>query len=244
MPDPGEDTRRVLCQICGDWEKPPDEALPATLVRPSISRTIAKDHPSWSPDGYICLEDLNHYRAEHVEDVLEQERGELSALEAQVIRSLEEHEILATNINAEFDRRLTFGERLSDRIAVFGGSWTFILTFFGLLIVWIGINSGLLLGRPYDPYPYILLNLILSCLAAMQAPVIMMSQNRQEQKDRLRGEHDYRVDLKAEVEIRNLNAKMDQLLTHQWSRLLEIQKIQTEMMRELIRQTRPGTKAE
>src|SRR5205823_2265166 len=103
-----------------------------------------------------------------------------------------------------------------------------------MLVVWIVINSLAVLMRPFDPFPYILLNLILSCLAAIQAPIIMMSQNRLEARDRLRAEHDYRVNLKAELEIRHLHWKMDQLLTHQWRRLLEIQQIQTDLMEELL----------
>jgi uncharacterized membrane protein len=102
------------------------------------------------------------------------------------------------------------------------------------MCVWISINTINLLSRPFDPFPYILLNLVLSCLAAIQAPVIMMSQNRQESKDRLRAEHDYRVNLKAELEIRHLNAKLDLLLTHQWQRLMEIQQVQTDLIQELV----------
>jgi uncharacterized membrane protein len=150
-----------------------------------------------------------------------------------VLDSLKEHEILAKNINVEFEQELTFWERLSDKVASFGGSWGFILGFFLVMAVWVAINSLVLLTRPFDPYPYILLNLMLSCLAAVQAPVILMSQNRQEAKDRLRSEHDYQVNLKAELEIRHLNEKMDLLLNTQWRRLLEIQRIQMELMEEM-----------
>ncbi len=227
----------VLCQICGK-QKRSDEALPGELVRPSLVKTIHKEHPEFSSSGYICLEDLNHFRALHVEDVLEEDRGELSHLEADIVRSMQEHEILSRDINTEFDRQLTLGERLADRIAEFGGSWTFILLFFFVLVVWMIINSVAFLWRPFDPYPFILLNLLLSCLAAVQAPVIMMSQNRQEDKDRLRSENDYRVNLKAELEIRHLNEKMDHLLVNQWERLLEIQRIQMELMQEMVPRSR------
>jgi uncharacterized membrane protein len=114
-------------------------------------------------------------------------------------------------------------------VAEFGGSWTFILSFFFVLLLWIGVNAALL-ARPFDPYPFILLNLVLSCLAAIQAPIIMMSQNRQEDKDRMRSENDYRTNLKAELEIRHLHEKMDYLVLHQWQRLLEIQELQLELM--------------
>ncbi|MEO0146727.1 MAG: DUF1003 domain-containing protein, partial [candidate division WOR-3 bacterium] len=115
------------------------------------------------------------------------------------------------------------------------GSWAFIGTFIGVLFAWITLNSVVFLWRPFDPYPFILLNLILSCLAAIQAPIILMSQNRQEARDRLHLQHDYQVNLKAELEIRNLHEKLDHLLTYQWQRLLEIQEMQVEMMEEITR---------
>jgi uncharacterized membrane protein len=124
---------------------------------------------------------------------------------------------------------------MADRLASFGGSWTFLIIFASILLIWISLNSFLLLKRPFDPYPFILLNLVLSCLAAIQAPVIMMSQNRVEVKDRLRSQHDYRVNLKAELEIRQLHDKIDHLLSHQWERLVEIQQIQIDLLSELTR---------
>jgi uncharacterized membrane protein len=156
-------------------------------------------------------------------------------LEQEVMESLKQSDILTRNIDHEFSQKATFGEQLADRVASFGGSWRFLILFAVVLIVWIAVNSVVLLRRPFDPYPFILLNLILSCIAAVQAPVIMMSQNRQEAKDRLRAEHDYQINLKAEIEIRHINAKLDQLITHQWQRLLEIQRMQTEMMEDLAR---------
>ena len=129
---------------------------------------------------------------------------------------------------------------MADRIADFGGSWTFILSFGGFILVWVVINTIVLIARPFDPYPFILLNLFLSCLAAIQAPIIMMSQNRQELRDRLRSENDYRVNLKAELEIRHLHEKLDHLLQHQWERLIEIQQIQIELMNELTAGRRRG----
>jgi uncharacterized membrane protein len=229
----------VVCQICKKPKKT-TEVVPAELIRTPLVETIRKTHPDWSTDGFICIPDLNQFRARYVEDVLERDKGELSALEEQVVKSLKEHELLSSDINAEFDRKLTFSERLADRVASYGGSWRFIGIFMGVLLVWIVINSVVLARRPFDPYPFILLNLILSCIAAIQAPVIMMSQNRQEAKDRLRSEYDYRVNLKAELEIRHLHEKLDHLLVNQWHRLLEIQEIQTELMEELTRRTPRG----
>src|SRR6185312_14660906 len=185
---------------------------------------------------FICLPDLNRYRGEYFEDLINADKGELSTLEGEVIKSLkEEEELIATNINVEFDRQSTLGEQVADKVAEFGGSWVFISIFAAVLGGWIVINSASLLAQPFDPYPYILLNLVLSCLAAVQAPVIMMSQNRQEAKDRLRGEHDYQVNLKAELEIRHLHEKVDHLLSHQWERLAQIQEIQLELLAEISR---------
>jgi uncharacterized membrane protein len=223
------------CNICGK-SFPVKQMLPAEFVRNGVAETIKKDYPDWVPEGYVCLNDLNYFRGKHMEDVLEDERGEVSKLEKQVIKSLKKHELISENINAEFDRQLTFGERIADKVAEFGGSWRFIIIFGCILLFWIALNSLILLTRPFDPYPYILLNLVLSCLAAIQAPIIMMSQNRQEDKDRMRAEHDYRVNLKAELEIRHLNEKMDHLLQKQWHRLLEIQQIQLDLMEELTRE--------
>ena len=235
----GKQDEMVLCQICKE-EKRLSEVLPGELVRTPVVELIRKKYPEWSSKGFICLADLNHFRTEYVQDVLEAEQGEMSALEQEVVRSLKEHELLAKNINLEFDRELTFGQRLADKVAEFGGSWSFIVSFAVILVVWVAINSIALIWR-FDPYPFILLNLVLSCIAALQAPVIMMSQNRLEAKDRLRAEHDYQINLKAELEIRHLNAKIDLLLTHQWHRLLEIQQIQTELIEELARKTSTKT---
>ena len=242
MNQPPTTSTMVQCQICKK-QKQLDDVMPAELVRPPVVATIRKEHPDWSASEFICLSDLNHFRAAYFEDILELDKGELSTLEAAVVRSLEEEEaLLSKNINVEFDRALTFGERVADQVAEFGGSWGFIISFSVFLLLWIVLNAAALLRQPFDPYPHILLNLILSGLAALQAPIIMMSQNRQEAKDRLRAEHDYRVNLKAELEIRHLIAKLDQLVSHQWQRLLEIQRLQLELLQERPRTPSRGQK--
>ena len=179
-------------------------------------------------------EALGVFRAEYVRCVLEDDIGAISALENEVVRSMQEHEVLANNVEKTFEKQLTFGERLSDQIAEIGGSWKFIIGFGLFLVAWILVNTAWLRAKSPDPYPFILLNLILSCIAALQAPVIMMSQNRQEAKDRLRAEHDYKVNLKAELEIRHLHEKLDYLLKQQSQRLFELQDIQIELMEELV----------
>ena len=229
--------KTVVCQIC-KREKKISEVTPAEVVRSSVAALIKKQHPGWDSNGFICTADLNHFREEYIKNVLVTETGELSALERDVVKSMKQHELMTKNINAEFESNLTFGEKLSDRIAEFGGSWRFISIFGVVILVWIAINIVGLLSKPFDPFPFILLNLVLSTLAAIQAPIIMMSQNRLEARDRMRGEHDYRINLKAELEIRHLHEKLDHLLRHQWQRLLEIQNIQTELMEEIMKNGR------
>jgi uncharacterized membrane protein len=220
------------CQICKKVKKL-NELVPSDLVRPAIINLIQKAYPDLNDTGYICYDDLNVFRNKYLQQMLEEEKGELTELDQSVVQSFKDNEILARNIEVEYEEKLKPGERIADKIATYGGSWKFIITFAIVLAVWIIINSVVLLLRPFDPYPFILLNLVLSCLAAIQAPVIMMSQNRQEVKDRARSEHDYQINLKAELEIRNLHQKIDHLLTHQWERLVQIQQVQLEMMEEL-----------
>ena len=160
------------------------------------------------------------------------ERGEISALDRQVLTSLQNHEIVSVDPAELVDEHMTIGDRAADKVAQFGGSWTFILSFGLVLVVWMMLNVTGLLFKTFDPYPFILLNLVLSCIAAVQAPVIMMSQRRQEIKDRLRAENDYKVNLKAELEIRQLHEKIDHQLAHQWERLAEMQQLQIELLEE------------
>ncbi|HZD40190.1 MAG TPA: DUF1003 domain-containing protein [Terriglobales bacterium] len=202
------------------------------LVRPTVAEIIRKRRPDWSSTAMLCPECLHSFRSEYVEDALEDERGELSRLDLQVLQSLKEQETVSENLNLAFDKDLTFGQHVADQVAAFGGSWIFIIVFFAMLFAWMALNSMMLL-RPFDPYPFILLNLVLSCVAAIQAPIIMMSQNRLEARDRLRSEQDYQVNLKAELEIRHLHEKLDVLLKHQWQKLLEVQQIQMDLMKEL-----------
>lgn len=220
------------CAICGK-SLPSRELVPAAAVRDVISAEIVRDHPQWSAESFICRPDLARYRTNYVHSLLETERGELTSLEREVLLSIRDHELLATNVDAQFEGEWSLGERLADRIATFGGSWAFLISFGTFLVLWIAINTVVLVVRPPDPYPFILLNLVLSCLAAIQAPIIMTSQNRQEAKDRLRSQHDYQVNLKAELEIRHLHDKVDHLLSHQWDRLAQIQEIQLDILSEV-----------
>lgn len=222
----------IECQVCRNHFKL-GEVIKAKLIEAPIVEMIKVRHPQWSAEGYICLADLNLFRTAYVTEVLKSAGQEVYDLEQQMAKNLEEEELLSRNINQEFESRMTLGERLADRLADFGGSWTFISIFMIILVVWMCINTWILLEKPFDPYPYILLNLVLSCLAAIQAPVILMSQNRQEAKDRLQSEHDYQINVKAEIEIRKLHEKIDHLLMHQWQRLMEIQQLQVDLMEEI-----------
>ncbi|MGH7982983.1 MAG: DUF1003 domain-containing protein [Candidatus Udaeobacter sp.] len=228
-------TTPVICQVCKK-PKSPQSGMIAELIRPSLLGFTKKKLPDLDDKDFICFDDLGEFRKDYIKEVLEDEIGELSVLDQEVIESLEQHEILSSDIEKQFEKKLTFGERLSDRIAEFGGSWKFLITFGAVIVVWIGVNAVLLATRAFDPFPFILLNLILSCLAAVQAPVIMMSQNRAEARDRLRAENDYKVNLKAELEIRHLHEKIDHLLRRQYNRLFEIQQIQVELLEEISRQ--------
>ena len=220
------------CAICGEAFSQ-RTMVSGEIVRPEIAAEILKSYPDWSSDKFICKIDLAESRGKYVHSLLEAERGELSSLEHEVVRSLREHELLSSDVDSEFGETWSFGERMADKIATFGGSWAFLICFGFFLLIWIAMNSLVLVSRPRDPYPFIFLNLILSCLAAIQAPIIMMSQNRQDAKDRNRSQHDYQVNLKAELEIRHLHDKMDHLLSHQWDRLVQIQELQLELLSDL-----------
>jgi len=207
-------------------------------VRPAIAELIASEHPNIGTDDMICSRHIGDYRNRYVADLLDRERGELSELEKEVVESLAREETISRDVETTWEHRRTLGERVADAVADFGGSWTFIGIFFVVLVVWMGFNVWAAARAVFDPYPFILLNLVLSCLAAIQAPIIMMSQNRQEAKDRLRSENDFRVNLKAELEIRHLHEKIDHLLNRQWERLFEIQQIQLEILQDMGRHKR------
>ena len=197
-----------------------------------ISELIMSDHPEFTEDTFISSSDLNYYRKKYIESLLKKEK-EYARTEEDVLNSILSKEIISENSNKVYSKKQLIGQNIADSVAKFGGSWTFILIFIFILLFWIILNSITLMKKPFDPYPYILLNLVLSCLAALQAPVIMMSQNRQEEKDRIRAENDYQVNLKAEIEIKILHEKLNHLITDQWDRLVEIQEIQLELLEEL-----------
>ncbi|MCE5238745.1 DUF1003 domain-containing protein [bacterium] len=230
-------TPMVDCPVCHK-QHTAAELINGAFVRPSLVAQIREHHPDWTPEQPVCHECLDAARAEYIAESLASEKGELSSLEQEVVAALESRAFISTDTNAEFEEKTTFGQHIADRLADTAGSWGFIIGFGIVLVAWIALNSIALFARPFDPFPFILLNLVLSCLAAIQAPVIMMSQNRQEARDRLRAEHDYQVNLKAELEIKQLHEKIDHIMTRQWERLTEIQSIQVDLMNELLGQGR------
>ena len=214
-------------------EFPKSEKISASTIRPAILEVIRKEHPNFGANESCALSELNVYRQKYIGEYLVREIGELSQLEDTVLDSLKNRDTLVDKIE-EGDESILLGQKLADKVASFGGSWAFILSFAGFLVVWIIVNLYFLRNKPFDPYPFILLNLILSTIAALQAPVIMMSQNRQEEKDRERAKKDYMINLKSELEIRMLHEKLDHLIIHQQHELIEIQKVQIEMMNDIM----------
>jgi uncharacterized membrane protein len=204
------------------------------VIRKSIFDTIQKEHPEITNSGKISISELNYYREKYIAGYLLKEMGQLSDLENTVLNSLKDHSTLSDKIDGEENHEFTTGQKIADKVASFGGSWTFIIIFGAILFVWILLNAVFLANKGFDPYPFILMNLILSCIAAIQAPVIMMSQKRQEEKDRGRSKNDYMVNLKAEIEIRMLHEKMDHLIMKQQQELFEIQKVQIDMMNDIL----------
>lgn len=218
------------CVVCGR-QFPLWKLRRASQLRPAQYEMISAEVPACNPDSLVCGEDLARFRRQYVEKLLDDERGELGALDRQVLDSIEKDQSTVQEAGAELlERSSSFGERAADHVASLGGSWAFILMFLGVLVSWMALNISGLLAAPFDPYPFILLNLVLSCVAALQAPIIMMSQKRQEEKDRIRAENDYKINLRAELEIRQLHEKIDHQMAHQWERLAELQQIQIELL--------------
>lgn len=230
----------AACPVCGKL-RPESDLVPGRVLRPGMAERIEREHPQWSRDQPVCLNCMADYRAAHIRDLLTAEIGELRTLDDSIVERLTRNEAISTDVDADFTRDRTFGERIADKVAQFGGSWTFIILFLLVLVLWMGLNTLALASRAFDPYPYILLNLVLSCIAALQAPIIMMSQRRQENRDRLRSQSDYLINLKAELEVRLLHEKLDHVLRQQWDRMTEIQTIQIELLEEALGRIRQET---
>ncbi|MEZ4944089.1 MAG: DUF1003 domain-containing protein [Cyclobacteriaceae bacterium] len=215
-------------------EYPINSRVSGQSIRQSLFDFIQKDNPQFTRDHCLSNSELNHYREQYISNYLIKEMGELTELEKTVLESITSKTTITDKVDDDEQANPTLGQRVADKVATFGGSWTFIISFGVFLILWISLNVVWLANKGFDPFPFILLNLILSCIAAMQAPVIMMSQNRQEEKDRERAKKDYMINLKSELEIRILHEKIDHMIMHQQQNLLEIQKVQIEMMNDIL----------
>jgi uncharacterized membrane protein len=223
---------KVNCSLCGTAVEGRHLASPQKLEN-RILDLIRQDRPDWEAKRGICPNCLEQYRAKKFVGYLEAEYQKLSEIEQAVVSKITRRGRVSRVVHQDFEHDMTFGQRAADKIAQFGGSWTFIGIFGFVLLGWMAVNTFLLAKHPFDPYPFILLNLVLSTLAALQAPVIMMSQNRQAAKDRMQAQQDYEINLMAEIEIRDLHDKMDSLRFKQWHELWHIQKRQIELLEHL-----------
>jgi uncharacterized membrane protein len=216
-------------------EFPLTDRVMGRTIQQALFDLIQEEYPDFNESSQLALTELNHFREKYILDFLEKEATQLSDLQSTVLKALTKDSILINELPVEEDHEpTTLGQRMADAVASFGGSWKFILSFMGFLVLWIGLNALFLANGGFDPYPFILLNLLLSSLAALQAPIIMMSQNRQEEKDRERSRKDYMINLKSELEIRLLHEKIDHLILHQQLQLIEMQKMQVDMMNEIM----------
>ncbi len=226
--------RKFISDVSGG-EYPEHQKVSAKNLSHSILEFIQSVNPQINEKSIFSKDELTRFREQYISSYLTDQLGELTSIEREVISSISQHTTLAGKLDDEDENiKLSIGERLADKVADFGGSWKFIIIFSILLMLWIILNVYILQDKGFDPYPFILLNLFLSCIAAIQAPVIMMSQNRQEDKDRQRAKKDYMINLKSEVEIHTLHEKLDHLIIRQQEDLLEAQNQQLEKLNEIL----------
>ncbi|EMF0271132.1 DUF1003 domain-containing protein [Enterococcus hirae] len=185
-----------------------------------------------------------NYHFEYIKEKIIQDQNETKKINQEMLEQLKNKQIISQNLNTTINQKATFGQKSADAIANFGGSWPFIFLFVVILGSWILLNTLHFFGLSFDRYPFILLNLVLSCLAAIQAPIIMMSQNRQAARDRIAADHDYQTNLKAELEISLLHEKIDYLMSQQWQQMLELQQLQIELLTQLNEKFQETTKSE
>jgi uncharacterized membrane protein len=212
---------------------PLSQKVTSSSISDNLFKFIQSNHPEFKENSLMSISELSAFRVQFISLKLKDQVGELSSMEKIVLDTISNGDQISNLAINQDNTPLSRGQKMADHVASFGGSWTFIISFGFFLFVWILLNSLFLLNKGFDPYPFILLNLILSCIAALQAPIIMMSQNRQEEKDRERSKLDYMVNLKSELEIRTLHEKLDHLIIHQQRDLFEIQEIQIEMMKDI-----------
>ena len=206
-------------------EFPESQKVLGSLISPKIVTEIHHEYPGFCDSSLLSVSEYKHYKQKYLQNFLVTDASDISELEKEVIESIGNRSVLSSK-ETIIDSNTTFAQRLSDKVASFGGSWKFIILFGVILFLWILFNTLSPHRDEFDPYPFILMNLILSCIAALQAPIIMMSQNRQEEKDRERAKQDYMINLKSELEIRLLHEKIDHLIMDQQQELIKLQQIQ------------------
>jgi len=224
--------QEIICAISNEKCTLDDAVIFGTIVS-GFRKFIKKKHPKIKEKDYICKNVLREIRRQYIEDAILKEKGHITIIDKKVVDSILNQESVVRDSEREFIEGTGFWDGFADKVAEFVGSWKFIFIFCFFIVVWIILNAYILLYQPLDPYPFILLNLVLSCVAALQAPIIIMSQNRKEEKDRIRSQNDYMVNLKAELEIKGLNEKIDYLLQDEWKKLLEVQRLQLDILEEL-----------
>ena len=221
----------LTCEVSGR-QFGRDELTELRSLRAAVAARIRADHPELGSESLVSREVAAEYRNSYIEELLRREQADYVDLDNRIGLILAKEEALVPTVEDELLEKRTLSERVSDRLAAFGGSWMFLGLFAFVLGAWMAFNVWAASKDVFDPYPFILLNLVLSCIAAVQAPIIMMSQRRQEQKDRLRSLNDYRINVKAEREIKLLHEKLDHLITKQWHQLTEIQQLQADILQE------------
>lgn len=226
---------KVACSLCGTQVEARTLFSGQKLELPLFD-LIKKDRPDWAGTRGICTSCHDQYRAKKLLSYLEAEYDKISEMEKAVVTKIARRGRISRLVDKQYEAQMTLGERVADHVAQFGGSWTFIGIFGAVLFGWMALNSWILVRHPFDPYPFILLNLVLSTIAALQAPVIMMSQNRLAEHDRMQAMQDYQINLMAEMEIRDLHDKLDGLRNRQWHELWHLQQRQIELLEFLHRE--------
>lgn len=202
-------------------------------LNPTILNRIRRDYPKVKNQDFICYEHLLPYQIEAIQSMMNNDAKQIEKINRKLTRAMEDKDYQVTDVNETLRDTQTFGQKIADQVAEIAGSWGFIIFYIIVLLVWITVNGLHLFGINFDPYPFILLNLFLSCVAALQAPIIMMSQNRAAYRDRMSAENDYHINLKTEEELRILHAKMDHLMKHQFEHNIEIQAMIFEILSEM-----------
>jgi len=226
--------KKIICNPAKKKELKNNQSyINASLLREAIFNLIKKDFPDLNRNCFIDKKEVTKYRNIHLRSLIKKQAHEFENIDKNVIDAILNEKVIVDNIEDDLEEALTLGQKIADKVAEFGGSWAFLISFAVFIFIWIAINVWVLATHPFDPYPFILLNLFLSVLAAIQAPIIMMSQNRQEQKDRKRDENDYKINLKAELEIKLLHDKIDHIINYQNQKIMENLELDTDYLEEI-----------